>query len=93
MCSDRQAFFFCFVENFDGLTECCNSGFFFWSLPFIARNFSCAHKWRLNSGFVGHLAVVEQRTCGQSQGENHDAGKAKELEKEFHRKMKKCFKD
>ena len=34
--------FFCFVESFDGLTECCNSGFFN-SLPFIARNCSCTH--------------------------------------------------
>ena len=34
-----------------------------------------------------------KKTGGQSQGENHDAGKAKELEKEHHEKMKKCFED
>ena len=34
-----------------------------------------------------------KRTCGQTHGQNHSAGKAKELEKEFHEKMKKCFED
>ena len=65
----------------------------FRSLPFFARIFSCTHERRLNSGFVRHVAMVRKRTCGQSHGENHDAGKAKELEKEYREKIKKCFED
>ena len=92
MCSDRQAFFFVSLKILT-VSQNVVTVDFFRSLPFIVRNFSCAHKWRLNSGFVGHLTVVEQRACGQTHGQNHSARKAKELEKEFHRKMKKCFED
>ena len=65
----------------------------FRSLPFFARIFSCMHEGRLKLRLRAACRYGGKRTGGQSHGENHDAGKAKELEKEYHNKIKKCFED
>ena len=90
MCSERQAFL-CLVGFFDGLTECCNSGI---SVPtLLCADFFLRAQTKTQLRLRAACRYDGKRAGGQSHGENHDAGKAKELEKEYHEKMKKCFED
>ena len=74
-CSDRQAFFFVSLKILTVSQNVVTVDFFLVPTLHCAEFFLRA-QWRLNSGFVGHLAVVDQRTCGQTHGQNHSARKS-----------------
>ena len=59
-CARTAKPFFCFVALFDGLTECCNSGMCFRSLPFFARIFLARTNEDSTKAFVRHVAMVEK---------------------------------
>ena len=86
-CTKRsQGFYCCTLEIFDGLTQSCKSVFFctVCHLSLHVGFFSL----RVTQGFLyRHVAMVKS---GQNHGLNRGAGKAKEGEKKYQAKTKKC---